>query len=412
MATRVRDTERDFLFKLALDERLPVACKAGGGTWDLRLAKIAGTRLVFRHSMPLRFLAMGATISLRFVARSHIVAFDATVFEATETTLAAEPSGDVLKDLSRKFDRKPPPSDLAVSFSFKGERYALDFPATDGFEDAEEPATSPDFDPTDLRSLVQDFGAKAGDISSERGITLFRNRKPQGLEESLVVKTGRSYFNPNVVMGLPLTDPFPERRILIASDFVEHFAESGMETAFAEEEKTRFERSRRAAGYRSELAVPIRFHEYVLGIVRLSEKRPDRTPYDLGTLETFAEFARAFAYSLKRNGYFRGSPKRSDDYRAEVVDISAGGLMFALRDEELARALNEGSDIAVCIAWSKRTVNATARVRRRFRDGQAIFFASGFVDLPPEDFRFLFEYLYGRPVTDADFAAARAESAQ
>ncbi|MCX7025512.1 MAG: PilZ domain-containing protein [Spirochaetes bacterium] len=402
MAVLIHTVERDFLFRTAIEERVPVACEIGGGKWYIRILRADENRMTFLHSIPARLLKVGTEHDFRFVVLSQTVAFRAMIIEAKDSTLVAEVREDVIKNLSRKFVRRAPPVDLAVSFSFKGERYALDFPVADSYESIEDPGESSDFDPSDVRALVQEFDARASPICSDRRITLFKDRKPSGLDELLVAETGRAYYNPTVLTGLPSTDPYPERRILVHSDFVEHGMSHGLELAFAEEEVVRFERSKRSEGILSELMAPIRFHEYVIGIVHIANSKSGLPPFDLGVLGTFTEFARVFAWSLKINGYFRNAPKRTDDYVAEIIDVSAGGLMFTLLDPELSKALNEGSEISVALSTPRRTVNAIASIRRRYRDGRVTYFAAGFLGMAPEDFRFLFEYLYGRGFTDAD----------
>jgi hypothetical protein len=45
-----------------------------------------------------------------------------------------------------------------------------------------------------------------------------------------------------------------------------------------------------------------------------------------------------------------------------------------------------------------------AGIVRRYKDVNLYYFGCRYTQIAPEDLRFLFEYLYGKPFTDADGA--------
>jgi hypothetical protein len=49
-------------------------------------------------------------------------------------------------------------------------------------------------------------------------------------------------------------------------------------------------------------------------------------------------------------------------------------------------------------------VNAKAKIVRRYKDNVQGYFGCRFMDMAPEDLRFLFEYIYGKTFTDDDAA--------
>jgi hypothetical protein len=148
--------------------------------------------------------------------------------------------------------------------------------------------------------------------------------------------------------------------------------------------------------------IPLLFQEYVIGYVYLVNTQQGRPPFDLPVLETFHQFAKVLAYSLKVNGYFRNAPKKARDFSADVIDISAGGLLFANSSRDLVSSLLPGSGIELAIKAKARSVKAFAEVKRVYRDSSRSYFGVEYSELEPEDFRFLFECLYGRPFTDED----------
>ena len=90
----------------------------------------------------------------------------------------------------------------------------------------------------------------------------------------------------------------------------------------------------------------------------------------------------------------------------EVIVLVANRMRCPLTDVAgrytSARALAEDSYIQVELSTDRRTIRTGAAVKRRIRERGDDFYGLEFIDMGPEDFRFLFELLYGRPFTDDD----------
>lgn len=402
MAVLVKNIEKEFLLTTAIREKAPVLCVAEEGEWTVRLISIGPAILTFSHEIPLRMLRRGGRYEFRYTIRGQTIAFKATMLEPGERNFGVSLPDQLYKNLSRKFIRLPPPEDLTASFTFEGERYDLKFPPSAAFVPAKEPEPSPEFDYSDLKGLMAEFEDKALSIGSERGIVMFKDREPETVEERLVATTGRCFYLPTAVSGIPRSDPFAERTILTRDDFMAYFSDAGMERDFAEDEVVRVERGKRAAGVLSELTVPILFQDYAIGYASVVNKQAGRPPFDLQAVERFVAFARVFAWSLKIHGYFKDAPKLDGTYQTQVVDVSVGGLLFATDDAVLIRRLREGMPVGVRLNARKRTVEAGGVIRRHHAGRGEGFFGIEFGSMAPEDFRFLFEYLYGRTFTDDD----------
>ena len=402
MATLVKNIEREFLLTTAMRERAAIVMAAGSGEWNVRIKAVSATTLTLVHEAPLSVLRKGLSCDFHYSVRGQTIAFKAPVLEPGERVLVVAMPDKVYKNLSRRFARLPPPGDLTASFSFSGERYDLDFPTTSAFRPATEPVPSPDFDPADLRELMAEFERKALSIASDRGIVMFKDRAPESVVERVTAATGRTFYLPTALSGIPRSDPFLERTILTRDDFLSWFSDSGKDPAYAEDELVRIERQRRTDGVLSELLVPILFQDYAIGCASIVNRQVGKPPFDLGCVETFNAFARVFAWSLKIHGYFKDAPRLSESYRTQVMDVSAGGLMFACRDARLIQLLKDGTAVGVRMAARKRAIDAQGVIRRHHAGGTEGFFGIEFTTMAPEDFRFLFEYLYARPFTDED----------
>ena len=382
--------------------KLPFLLLAGSGEWPCIITKIAPEGISFHHTIPLRLLKRSQIYEFRFVYREQPMAFRAKILEVRETIVSTEMPAAVYKNLGRRYSRRALPTELEVSCSFKGDRYELSFPTTREFVQVVEPQRDSGFDPHDIRALVHEFNDRASDFATERALRMFKDRRPETQEERLIVRTGKIYYLPTVSGGLPLADPFIEPRIITRDIFAEFLRYEDMREDLIHDELLRFERNKKAEGILSELMIPLLFQEYVIGYVYLVNTQPGRQPFDLPVLETFHQFAKVLAYSLKVNGYFRSAPKKAKDFAADVIDISAGGLLFSNSSRELSSSLLPGSDVELAIKAKGRTVKALATVRRVYRDATHSYIGVQYAQFAPEDFRFLFECLYGRDFTDED----------
>jgi hypothetical protein len=402
MATNLKLIEKEFILGSARDDKVPFLLIAGTGEWPCILSSIVPGGLTFTHAMPLRLLKRSQVYEFRFVYREQPMAFRARVLEVRESSVVTEPPEAVYKNLGRRYSRRAPPTELAVSFGFRGDRYQLSFPTTREFEPMTEPERDSTFDPRDIRALVGEFDERASAFASERAVRMFKDRHPESVEERLIVRTGKIYYLPTSASGLPVVDPYVTPRIVTRDVFAEFLRDEEVREDLVADEVLRFERNKKSSNVLSELMIPLLFQEYVIGYVYLVNTLPGRPPFDLPVLETFHQFAKVLAYSLQMNGYFRNAPKKAQDFAADVIDISAGGLMFSTASRELTTSLLPGSDVELSIKAKGRAVKVLASVKRVYRDASRSYFGIEYSELEPEDFRFLFECLYGRAFTDED----------
>ena len=404
MATNLKRIEKEFILGSARDDKVPFLLIAGSGEWPCYISEISADGLTFSHAMPLRLLHRSQIYEFRFIYREQPMAFRARMLEVRDSIVISEMPEAVYKNLGRRYSRRTPPSEFEVYISFKGDRYQLSFPTTREFEPTTDPELDSSFDPHDIRALVREFNERASEFATERAIRMFKDRRPETLEERMIVRTGKIYFLPSAAGGLPIVDPYISPRIITRDILAEFLRDEDMREDLVGDEVLRFERNKKAAGVISELMIPLLFQEYVIGYVYLVNTQAGRPPFDLPLLETFHQFAKILAYSLKVNGYFRNAPKKARDFSADVIDISAGGLLFSNSSRDLSSSLLPGREMELSIKSRGRIVKVLAKVKRVYRDASRSYFGVEYSSFAPEDFRFLFECLYGRDFTDEDAA--------
>jgi hypothetical protein len=172
--------------------------------------------------------------------------------------------------------------------------------------------------------------------------------------------------------------------------------------AYLDDKCARFIKSKFDDSVYSDAWIPILFHEYVVGYIHIWINKEGKLPFDFSVIDTMYEFSKVLAFSLKENGYFEAGKVQHEPFEGKILDISASGLLFSYPHTTLSSTLLVDSELKVKINTPKRSVNVVARIVRRFKDRSAGYFGCCFVNLEPEDMRFLFEYLYGKPMDEAE----------
>ncbi|GAB1432583.1 hypothetical protein MASR2M29_12080 [Spirochaetota bacterium] len=403
MAQPVKNIEKEFLMQEAMKQRNPITMRVGGGKWPVKLILIENNKFTILHDVPLAMLKKGTVCSFYFVLRDQEISFQSIIIEPGENRLVLSMPEKMQKNSARRFSRLSPPKDLSVSFSLEGELYSLDFPTSSAYGTSRAPDPSPDFRASDLKELVSDFDKKALTIGNERSISMFKDKKPSSIEEELAASFGRCFYLPNAQSNIPVIDPFAERTILTREDFIRHFCSKGMEQSRAEYELEMLEQKKSLSGLASELIVPIVFQKYSIGCARIANSDTTKASFDLGMVESFMSFSKIFAWSLKLHGYFKDAPRIAGSFRPQVIDISLGGMQFACNKDALIHAIKEGNPISLKISTQKRSINVAGIIRSSYYGSTEAYHGIEFSMMEPEDFRFLYESLYGRPLKDSDF---------
>ncbi len=410
MATPIKRIEKDFLLKVLFDEQIPLMMKFGRAEYVMTVEEAPKHSMKMRGNRPVEGIRRGAKLELMFDYRGQAISFTAIAEDAKDQSLSVEAPEFLYKNLTRSFSRVTTPADLKVVFSFHGDRYDLAFPKTTEYEPAESPVYSDVFDPSNIKELVNQLSAWAFDAASGHKLAMFRDAKPTSIEERIVAETGKALFIPSTQSDIPSVDPHPKKRI-ITDDVFKRFLESnGTDKLYVDDAAARFLKGKRDAGLYSDLWAPILFQEYVIGYIHLWIDTVGKPPFDPSVLDTLYQFSKVLAYSLKMNGYFKNATLKKDAFPGKVIDVSASGLLFSNPSASLATSLLPDSEIDIQLVAGKRTVRTPARIVRRYKDASAHYFGCRYTEIAPEDLRFLFEYLYGKPFTDADatFTAAQA----
>ena len=402
MATAIKRIEKDFLLKILYDEKIPVIYIKGQTQYVLTVEKPTKNQMFFKADRPIEGLKVRKKIDLMFDYRGQVVIFAVEVSDFKEEHIITAEPDFLYKNLDRSFARVSTPPDLQVQFCFLVDRYSLSYPKVTEYERESSPELFNTMDQKNLSSLIEEMAVWIKTYASGYKLVIFKDVKPSSTEERLLAQTGKSFYLPSTDGFLPYEDPSPKKRLITEDMFKRYLESTGVDLKFVSDAYTRFIEQKKKAGLFSDLWVPILFQEYVLGYIHIWINKTGLAPFSSGIIDQLYQYARILAHSLKKNGYFEAGKIKNDPFEGKIIDISASGLLFAYPLSTFASLLLPESELSVRLKTERRTVNTKARIMRRYKDNVQGYFGCRFMDMAPEDLRFLFEYIYGRPFTDKE----------
>ena len=405
MATPVGRIEKEFLFKALFEQKLPIMYIRDRNEYVLVLEQPAGEELVFRPNKPLGKLKPHAKLPLLFNYRGQVIDFAVEILAQKDELVFCKTPQTLYKNLDRNYLRVDAPSDMKVIFTFKGDRYNLAFPKVTEYESVGSDDLTRNIDPRNLSGLIKQITGTLNNFADGFKIVNFKDKKPEAAEERIVSETGKTLFIPSTAGLLPKTDPYPRKRIITEEIFKRYLETTGVGTTFLDDNITRFLKNKLEEGIYSDAWVPILFQEYVIGYIHVWVDKQERAPFDFSVLDHVYQFAKVLAFSLKENGYFEHGRMMNEPFEGKVLDISASGLLFACPlGSTLLATLMVDAELMIIIEAPNRSIKVLSRIVRRFKDRNAGYFGCRFINMAPEDTRFLFEHLYGRQIDDRDTA--------
>jgi hypothetical protein len=403
MATPIGHIEKEVIFNAVHEEKIPVLFLKDRVEYTLILESPAGEELTFRPDKSVGKLKLHSKLSMLVNYHGQVVDFAVELMAQNNDTLVCRSPSVLHKNLDRNYIRVDAPADLKIVFTFQGDRYDLSLPKINEYENVTAEDMIRGMDPKNLSGLVKQITNSMKAFSDGYKIVNFKDKQPETIEEKILSETGKALFIPSTTGSFPKTDPYPKKRLITEEIFKQYLENTGVGKNFLDENVMRFLKKRADKGIYSDAWVPILFQEYVVGYIRVWIENKDKPIFNLNVLDSVFQYSKVLAFSLKENGYFEHGRVKGETIQSKVLDISVSGLLFAypLGSTQLD-ALSIGTDLKVGIEAPNRTINVVAKIARRFKDRSAGYLGCRFINMVPEDTRFLFEYLYGKQMDDKD----------
>jgi len=299
----------------------------------------------------------------------------------------------LLKAPQRKAVRVAPPKGLALEFYLQNDHVHMAVPESTEYLELELPEPKEGFDLSSLNGLLASFQAKATAKYSQAGVIMFGpKRAPSTLEEKIIARLGRVLLVASTKSNLPPTDPYPEGRI-VTQAMADAYEGPSIFLEGSTLEKNRAEKA--LAGVVSEVYCPMLYYQYVIGYVYIMNDESKKVCLDFRAVDFAWEFARALAWKLKEQGYFKGDGKgKPEPHRPHVLDFSASGCLFVLPKSSYPVKLKQAAVLDLGIRAPSLDLLCKGRVVRRFEDRENEYYGVSFLGLDEGGMAALRELLY------------------
>lgn len=389
MAVAMQRIQKEFVLRELVDKQTGIDLHHGTQRYTSTLQTFNEHRLTLQVSAE-HELRERELVRAYFSSGGHVMTFRSRVRRIEPDVILVDNPESIYRRLQREFERVQPPDDFRARLFFEGLPLGLDFPSSLRYVEPEEEINlSSRFDPSSISDLLKSFRDYATGIKAESKIVMFRARRPSSFAERIITRAGR-------ILLLPMNDTIAHEvgvEHVLTEEDVHALAmeqlhdEATLMADFAAEIEriSSFERG-------SELYAPILYRRYVVGYLALVGGSKTRRYFDAEIVNFVREFCSVLAYSLNENGYFEGAV-RPEPTQAEIVDISASGMLVALSVD--APDIKSGAGVEVAIDTNARTLRIGSRVVRTITNADRRFLALRFIELDADDSAFLLRVLYG-----------------
>ncbi|MBN1242577.1 MAG: PilZ domain-containing protein [Spirochaetales bacterium] len=400
MANTVMGVEKEFVLESARDSKSALRLHKAGWSGEARIVSVDQDRIDIELRGAAAAVAPWDPVAVYFDYHGTTLSFAAKARKVLEDRVSLEMPIHLVRAPKRRHVRVPAPRGFSASFILANERVKLDYPESGEYVDIAEPDGPAGFDVSSMPSLVASFRQRAQGISSENAIVMWKGRAPESLEERIVARLGKVLYIPSTSTGLPVSDPYPEGRIVTASE-EEDFEGPSIFTEGSKLARLLMEKA--LAGINAEIWCPIRYYQYIVGCVRLVNSGERRIAFDLAAVDLAWEFSRILAFLLHRHDYFKTAATNPPSPRAaSLVDLSPSGCLIAVSLASLQIRLQPGTLIDLELKAPGGPASLRGRVARRYDDGRSSYYGIAFEEVREEDAARLHRLLYGKAWDPAD----------
>ena len=409
----IKRIEKEFFLQGLYTSRTPIIYFANKTEYVLRIDKPIGQRMVLKAERIIPGLALKQTLDLMFDFMGEIIRFSIKIKSLRYEYIIADIPDFLYKNLDRSYLRTRD-GGIKVHFVFQEDRFSLHYPKLADYEDEGTAENEEDFclqhpemDPKHLKTLSDQIAGWIMEYASGYKIVIFeKNHPPETVEERLLAGTGKIFYLPSTLESLPETDPYPggegEGRLVTGEMLRRHLEGDGADPENLDGAVERFIKQKRDDGFLSDAWVPIPFREYIIGYIHTWIKEQGKAPFSHETIETLYQFAKLLAHSFRLNGYFNSGKLENMSAEGQIIDVSVSGVLFTYPRSRLPSDMAEGGELSMILETPARTINASARIARRWQNEGKDYFGCTFLDMEADDMRYLFEYLYGKPPNNED----------
>ena len=396
MATAVKRVERDFLLNALCSEKIPISYFRNRIEYYLTIKDVDKTSLHLNADDLINGLGPKNKVSFVFMYKNIRFSFSTVVKEIQNKHITTFIPEALYKNLDRSYARVNLPEGITVQCKYIDEGYVLPFPILSGKSPY---SGAPEDDAIDFDSALAQMAFWAESYADSFEMISFKEKKLSSIEEVLISEHGKSLFLPQVSDGLPQEDK--GINIITVNDYKAYLKTHQPELKDTKEALDQFIASKQNNDIISDMWLPLLFYEYIIGCIHLWKMRTStKLPFDESVLESARQFAGGIVTAMKKGGYFNAGLLKDKVIQGKIANISASGFCLAYPISPFSETLKVKVEIAVRLSAANRTINTTAKIVRQYQNRGVWFIGCRFLNMIPEDKRFIYESIYGEPFTD------------
>lgn len=398
MSTVLKGPEKEFLIRALHNEQLDVQCMLNRTEYSLKIDKIGDKanrhELFFKSASSIKELKAGKKLDINAYYKGLDFVFVVEVVKVLEDGFYTPFPQMLYRNQDRSHQRVAFPEDIKVKFAFLKESYLL--PISDNTK-TYTPETLPNSSALDEKAIIGKLAEWVKQEGHEYKLALFKDAKPTTLEEQIITKTGKALFLPSSHGKIPETDPDPQEKIITTDIFSHYLEEIHVLPSYFDVAMKRFIKSKEVKNIQADAWIPLRFKEYVAGYIHLWSTKDEEEPLSYEVVKTLYKYADTIVNSLQKRGYFANFNLKDKFISVYGEDISVEGIRFSYTHPFVSAILKPDTELSMRLITENRTVKLKATVIRRYEEKGTYYFGCHFFDTEPEDVRFLYEYIYGKP---------------
>jgi hypothetical protein len=408
MATPIQRIEKEYLLGALNYKDIPVKCLMGKHEYTFALKKLDKDCLIFESKELLSAFRKDTKIELKFSVRSaqaNVITFSVNVYEVADRRLVTSIPDYLYENLSRSYSRIQQIPGLQMAIQKDGFDYDLDYEKIRGADSADVDDFISRLNKRDAKAVMDEHLSWIQQKTDGYQLVLFKKKalsSDSSIEEKAVGKLGKILFISMPAGGFVTESQNTRDMFFTEQSLTEYLLGEGENPASAQEKIAGLLRQRAEQNICCDCYIPVIFLSYIIGYVRVWVNEGENPPLTVQTIEKFRQFAKIVAFSLERNDYFEDAKKEMPPFSPKLLDISAGGFLFALDFSQEKRTYAANDQFSVQITISGRVIRCKASIVRDHSTSTCAYYGCKFEGMAIEDARFLFEAIYGKPFTDND----------
>ena len=383
------ELEKTLIFKSLSKMKVPINVDVDNISYSGTIEKYDNNTIVVVLESPIIGETGGCSVNFIFNNNYHYFISEMQMIEDNKILIFIPE--EIQKNLTRKYKRVYMDGKVFMRFKVVIQPRALHFkdsPLMDErfiFQEVKKPKPAIDKILVAIKKLVSEFAQKIQ-------IKVYKSDDKLDFIDELLRKSKKIFLIYNSYEDTLTDRRFKDDKIMTIMDVYNFYIGRGEPRKRIEDKLLDLLQDRRNKRIFSECYIPLLLEGETVGYIRLINGFDShRNVKPMNAIKT-RQYAELIVEALVKYDYFRLDSGK--DFNIPVIDISAGGLLFRLKDEKLKRYLTKYTLLHVDINLPKRRITTKGVVTRIVK--QSSEYALKFQEIEQDDMKYIDSLVQGK----------------